>query len=595
MFFKQSILTNPGHKEGLKIVYDDVAPHAKDNSNPQIIDIGLRPQKGLQPQKGIYPRKTTVRKELPDLRRDDLVYPGYALCLPRFSLLDGSYINFPDIPDDYGYISDEISNENGEFSYFMETVGLRPKSGLYPKKSLFPMRSDKRRVEAPVLTISFSQKFISVGILLTFNTLSGDYAKRIKVSWYSDDELLSSMEFYPDNPRYFCSNYVKFYNKIIIVFLETSKPYRPIFLTRIDYGLYRDFFDDEIKEINCLQEINAISESVSINTMSFTVRTKSSVPFDLQKKQRLQLFFDGKLLGNFYLKNGAKKNITDYYMDSHDAIGILDGNEFAGGIYCGQTVSEIVALIFDGEDIRYLLNGDFETVALHGYIPYTTKRAALQQIAFAIGAVIDTSNYDGVIIYPKQAEQTGEFAPDDTYSGITLEHSDVVTGVRLTVHNYQKSEEVSELYKDTINGTAEVIFSEPYHSLSITGGEIKRAGDNFAVITGGGSEVILSGKKYNHYTTTILKENPNIAFNKNVLEVREATLVHSGNSQEVLNRVYEYYQQPEKVVGNVLLGDKLLGQIVEIDTIYDGKRTGTIERIEYDFTREIKAGVTIHE
>lgn len=593
--FKQSILSDADTKEGLKIVYDDVAPYAKENSNPQVIDIGLRPRKGLYPRKRLYPSKTVIREQFPDLRRDDLVYPGYALCLPRFALLDGNYINFPDSPGDYGYISDEISDENGLFSYFVTKTGLKPHTDLYPRKFLFPSARMEKRIDAPELTVTFNQKFTSVGILLTFNTMTGDYAKRIRVSWYSDNRLLSSMEFEPDDTKYFCSNYVQLYDKITITFFETSRPHRPVFLTRIDYGVYRDFMDDEVKEISCLQEINAISESISINTMSFTVRTKSSVPFDLQKKQRLQVYFDGKLLGNFYLKNGAKKSKVDYFMDSHDAIGILDGNEFAGGVYTGQTVAAVVESIFDGEDFNYLLAEEFEQMQLYGYIPFTTKRAALQQVAFAIGAIVDTSNYDGVIIYPIQTEKTGEFPRGSTYTGVTLEHENVVTGIRLTVHNYQKSDESTELYKDTLNNTAEVIFSEPYHSLAISGGTIVRCGDNYAVISGSGGQVTLTGKKYNHFTTMVLKENPNIFFNKNVMEVKEATLVHAGNAQAVLDRVYEYYQRPEKVVGDVLLGDKVLGQVVEIDTDYDGTRMGIIERIEYDFTREIKAGVTIHE
>lgn len=97
MFLKQSILSDAvQNTEGLKIVYDDVAPYAKEHSSPQVIDPGLRPHKGLYPGKGLYPRKTKVRQEFPDLRRDDLTYPGYALCLPRFALMNGKYVNFPD-------------------------------------------------------------------------------------------------------------------------------------------------------------------------------------------------------------------------------------------------------------------------------------------------------------------------------------------------------------------------------------------------------------------------------------------------------------------------------------------------------------------
>jgi hypothetical protein len=822
MFLKQTILSDAVlNNEGLKIVYDDVAPYAKENSNPQVIDPGLRPRVGLHPRKGLHPRATTTREEYPDLKRNDVVYPGYALCLPRFALLNGDYINFPDVPDGYGYISDEVSDANGNFKYMINEEGLRPRVGLHPQMFLFPRSStaiktakpkppntrtiirysassngsnmtearqpnsqyvgvgymprevyehenvmlytnqiDKRPViknstkpsklggvnlewvedykfkiistresdpfyrpipdyedltnlgsllvisfkyqtspnrdsrvrysgspntvtiplpknsygeikqvlsntnniyerfylsfdpgvpngsttsilgeyvtiwdlkleagteatpwtpapsdwisdpanyewipiqeygkyiDAPTLTVKFNRKFTSVGLLLTFNTLSGDYSNHINVQWFSDNELISSMDYEPDSVKYFCSNYVMLYDKIVITFLSTSKPNRPVFLSRIDYGIYRDFLSDEVRQISCLQEINAISENISINTMNFTVRTKSSVPFDLQKKQKLSLYFNGGLIGSFYLKNGAKKSKTDYFMDSHDALGILDGNEYHGGIYTGQLVPSVISNIFEDEDFNYLLSDTFDNVKLYGYIPYTTKRNALVQIAFAIGAVVDTSNYDGVVIYPKQEAKTGEFTSNEVFGGLTLEHSDVVTGVRLTVHDYQKSNETAEIYKGTVEGTAQVIFTDAYHSLSITGGTITASGDNYAFITGSGGEVILTGKKYNHYTSTVIKENPNIFFNKNIKEVPEATLVHKGNASAVLDRVYEYYQHAENVVGDVLLGNKVIGQLVDIDTDYDGVKTGTIESVSYSFAGRIKAEVTIHE
>lgn len=592
MFLKQSIRSDAADQSGIKIVYDDVAPYAKENSNPQVIDAGLCPGADTFPGQDVFPAPTVIRNTFPDLKRDDLKYPGYALCLPRFALLNGDYVNFPDAAQGYGFISDEISDSNGQFEYTMTQEPTLP--GEYPSIFLYPSPGLEKEIKAPTLEITFNRKFTSVGLLLTFNDMSGDYASRINAKWYSGEQLLSDLDFEPDGEKYFCSNYVQLYDRIIITFLETSKPFRPIFLTRIDYGIYRDFLGDEIKEINCLQEINAISESISINTMDFTVRTKSSVPFDLQKKQKLSLYFNGGLIGNFYLKNGARKSRTDYYMDTHDAIGLLDGNDFPGGIYTGQKVTDIIAQIFDGEDFNYLLDDVFDGITLNGYIPYTTKRTALMQIAFAIGAVVDTSNYDGVVIYPKQTDKIGDF--DKVFEGLTLDHSDVVTGIRLTGHSYQRSDESEELYNDELTGTVQVTFSEAHHSLTISGGVISQSGDNYAIIKGTGGAVVLTGKKYHHYTFMISRENPNIFFNKNIKEVKEATLINKDNAQQALDRVYEYYQRAENVTCEVILEDKVIGQVIGIDTDYDGVKVGTIERINYSgIAQAIRAEVTIHE
>ena len=220
---RQRKAVNKEEKTGLKIVYDDVAPYAKENSNPQIMEIGLRPHVDLYPGKKLYPGPTIVKKEFPDLRRDDLSYPGYALCYPGFSLLDGNYINLPDNPQAYGYISDEWSNENRKFGYNYIREGLRPGNELYPRIFLFPGESRNKEMTFPMLTITFNRKFSSVGILLTFNLLSGDFASSLTIRWYEDGILISEKDFTPDSNQYFCGNYVQGYNMVTITFKETSK------------------------------------------------------------------------------------------------------------------------------------------------------------------------------------------------------------------------------------------------------------------------------------------------------------------------------------------------------------------------------------
>ena len=106
-------------------------------------------------------------------------------------------------------------------------------------------------------------------------------------------------------------------------------------------------------------------------------------------------------------------------------------------------------------------------------------------------------------------------------------------------HSYDQGLESAQLYKGTLTGANKIEFSEPYHSLSITGGSLGDHGDNYAYITGVGNEVVLTGLKYNHSTVSILKENPNVTQNKNIAEVKDATLVTSQNAQAVLDRVYQ--------------------------------------------------------
>lgn len=538
---KNQRMTDAG---GLKIVYDDIALGAAEDSVASSDD------------KDHY-------VDLQDLRTG-VMFPDYAMCLPRYARMDGSYPNAPDDLDDMGYVSDSISGADGAFAV------------------------------PPAITFSFTQNHSSVGITLRFNDYSGDYCSKVNIRWYRDDELLSDQDYCPDGPDYFCYGIVDYYNRVVVTFRQTSKPHRNVFLTGITWGLIRVFKDDEIEDISCLMDLSPISEEVSINTMDYTIRSRSDYAFEFQKRQKQTLYFDEAILGIFYLKDGKQLGAKRYSVETQDAVGILDNNQFMGGIYDAAPVSDILSGIMAGEGITYFLDDVYAGTTVSGYLPICTKRAALQQLAFAIGALVDTSYDRQLYIYPQQTEVTGEFTARDIRLGLSVEHSDIITGIRLYAHSYDRGVESAQLYKGILPGTTKIEFSEPYHSLSITGGTLGDHDANYAYITGTGGEVVLTGLKYNHSTVSMLKENPNVTQNKNIAEVKDATLVTSQNAQAVLDRVYRYYSSNESISFRATINDQELGNRVNVATGFRGMMTGNITKLDFKFSRrKITAEVTV--
>lgn len=538
---KNQRMTDAG---GLKIVYDDIALGAKEDSTAASED------------KDYYVDMENLKAEVE--------FPDYALCLPRYTKMDGNFSNAPDELKDMGYVSDSISDSSGVF----ETP--------------------------PAITFTFTQNHSSVGITLTFNDHTGDYCSKVRIRWYRDDEFLKEQEYEPDSGSYFCYGIVDYYNKVVIEFLETSKPYRNVFLTGITWGLIRVFKDDEIENINYLMELNQLSEEVSINTLDYTVRSKSDYAFEFQKKQKQTLYFDESILGIFYLTDGKQLGEKRYSVETQDAVGILDRNQFMGGVYDNVLVSEILAHIMAGEGISYFLDDAYSEATVSGYLPVCSKRSALQQIAFALGALVDTSYDRQLYIYPQQTEVRGEFTARDIFLGLEVEHSDIVTGIRLYVHSYSKGTETTELYRGSLLGETKLEFSEPYHSLVISGGELGEYGDNYAYIMGNGEEVCLTGLKYNHSTVSLLKENPKVTQNKNIAEVKDATLVTVQNAQAVLERLYAYYSSNESVEFRAVMNEQELGDRVCVDTGFKGVMEGNITKLDFKFSRrKITAEVTV--
>lgn len=538
---KNQRMTDAG---GLKIVYDDIALGATEDNTAETVD------------KDYY-------VDLQDLKAG-VEFPDYAMCLPRYAKMDGNYTNAPDLLDDMGYVSDSISGADGAFT------------------------------APPAIMFTFGQNYSSVGITLRFNDYSGDYCSMVNIKWYRGDELLADQDYSPDSPDYFCYGIVDYYNRVVVTFLRTNKSYRNVFLTGITWGLIRVFRDDEIEDISCLMELNPISEEVSINTMDYTIRSKSEYAFEFQKRQKQTLYFDEAILGIFYLKDGKQLGAKRYSVETQDAVGILDNNQFMGGVYDDALVSDILASIMAGEGITYFLDDTYVDARVSGYLPICTKRVALQQLAFAIGALVDTSYDRQLYIYPQQTEVTSEFTARDIRLGLSVEHSDIITGIRLYAHSYTRGTESAELYKGVLDGTTKIEFSEPYHSLSITGGTLGNHGDNYACISGTGGEVVLTGLKYNHSMISLLKENLKITQNKNIAEVKEATLVTAANAQEVLGRVYGYYSSNESISFRAAINEQELGDRVNVATGFKGTMAGNITKLDFKFSRrKITAEVTV--
>lgn len=100
--------------------------------------------------------------------------------------------------------------------------------------------------------------------------------------------------------------------------------------------------------------------------------------------------------------------------------------------------------------------------------------------------------------------------------------------------------------------------------------------------------------KYDHSAVSMLKENPKITQNRNIAEVKEATLVTVSNAQTVLDRVYGYYSSNESINFRAAINDQELGNRVNVATGFKGTMTGNITKLDFKFSRRrITAEVTV--
>lgn len=512
---------------GVVIRYGDIAPEAKENFVADVAD-----------------KANFV--DLSQLQQYNLSFPNYANPCERYNFsLDGSAVALPkDESANTGLWSNSISGENGEFAT--------------------PI----------VLTLTSIPKHTSVGLTFTFDVYNNTYPTNMNIKWYRDEQILNDADYQPNSAFYFCDGRVEFYNKVVVTFYSLNMPFNRLKLRAIDYGLGTEFKGRELRNVKLIQQIDPISTQISINTCDFTLDSSNNIEYSFQAKQPLTVLFNGKIVATTFVKSAKRKSKKLWDIKSEDYIGLLDSIPFSGGIYVSKSAADLLAEIFAVAKVPFEIDESVPNDTVSGYIPYTTCRNALMQVAFAIQAVVDTSNSDVIRVYSINTESKQTIPLKRIMQGQNFTDEDRVTRVEVTAHLYNMSSESVELYSADKSGIGDNIFikfSEPIYNLSITNGKILQSGTNFAVINAN-IGCVLVGNKYEHTTLTKSMENPLVLSTdiENVVSVESATLVSRSNIDKVLEECYNYFITKERTINlKIVEGKHVYGETLPSVVTYD--------------------------
>ncbi len=458
------------------------------------------------------------------LKHDELEIRKFATLEKDYFRLDGTFELFPDNTEDYdfGLWSASMSGENGEFA------------------------------SPVVLAIEFSEPHSSLGLTFTFHEPTDDYCNSMNVKWYgASNDLLSDMNYEPDSTVYFADNPIENYEKIVITFYSTNKPYRYLKLSQLDFGQIKLFSGRDLISANVLEEVDPISSELRINTLNFTLYSEDAEFSILNPEGVFKLLQQRQPLKVYEYLDGVKKNIGTYYLDEWenedeyninmtgmDLIGVIDGTNFAGGTYNNVPAGVIIAEIMSSADAEYELDESLGNKMLSGMIPVCTHREALQQVAFAIGGIADCSRTHKIKIYPMPNVVSGSIGKDRKFQGHKLKLKPLVTGVEVTAHNYINGEDHPQIFG--------------VYNTNLSPGD-----------------------------------------KSNVLTVEDATLVSNSNALEVAQRIYDYYQMRHQDEGETLLQNEECGQLVTIDNLNEQKIQGIVEKLDIDLTGGFIANAVI--
>lgn len=515
---------------------------------------------------------------------------SYATFEPDGWLLDGRQKLLPASSTGIGFVSNTISDVNGDFS-------------------------------SPILlTITLDATYTFEQLMrFSFSEISGDYCTELKIEYRNaSDVLIDDQTYYPDTYEYRAelpAKPIAGVKYIRVYFYSTNRPYRHLRL--LDVG-----FDDilfrggEIKSATLIEEVHPFSVELLSNALDvelfsptgdFSIVLTNGIYSGLEKNMPADIYEEingvTNYMGRFYLETWNSKNPNTMQLSLVDGIALMGKIRFLGGYYSGsygtRTVSQLVSAICAQAGIDYDLDSSLASIALSGALHIGDCRKALQQVLFAINAYATFSKSNVLSIKPGKLA-TDIVTPDFSFTSAEKSMSQnvdikpLVTSLDLMYSSYptnSTSSDTISIHEGNIDvghyvldiapeisyngfmstGTATVVADWPLDGNLVTF-------FSFQVTVAGTFNAYRAGdykRRSWSYVTTL----PSVDDNNRVV-IKDAYLVTKTNVDDLSAKIFDYLQQ--RYVKKIkLYGISVKpGNSVLVDT-YSGKQIkGHIEKVK---------------
>lgn len=378
---------------------------------------------------------------------------------------------------------------------------------------------------------------------------------------------------------------------------------------------------DEIKSVKITQEYDPLSLSLIISTADIEISTRDKGQYNFVREVPFYVFFDDELKIVAYLDTKKSESKTKIKVSAEDFIGRLEDFTFGGDVYSGINAKELIDDIMKDTGIPYTVDVGFNNMSVSGRIPYTNCREALAHVLFATGGVTkpqpeySVSTGIGKLVIGFNDEGNVESIPENrTLQGVKVEQEEQITGVEVTAHKYARDAVQKTLHSFTSEeikypGKTTLMFEPPVYRLYIAQNETTGAGEIVAQSANFADIKFKSPYEFNLYGYEYIPSSivdgiyAETATRPKIYAIEDKTLVNGRNSQEVLQRCFDYYSKNTKATAKIVEGkhyngDKAIsgiqydsklhvGQIVTIPTEDSGFYTGRILKQKYSLNGNI--------
>jgi hypothetical protein len=181
-----------------------------------------------------------------------------------------------------------------------------------------------------------------------------------------------------------------------------------------------------------------LEDELSIDTMTVKVRYERATPslISFTYGSEVEYYKDDKLYARYYLKDVERNSKYEYTFSLQSAIGLLDDTNHYGGIYSGQTASNIIKDIIGGK-ITYTEHNIFSKIKVYGWLPVATRRDNLKQLLFAVGGCVKKK--DGIINFTTLTVDTPTGIPANrVYDSGKITYNAPASRIEVIEHQFSK-------------------------------------------------------------------------------------------------------------------------------------------------------------
>jgi len=377
----------------------------------------------------------------------------------NYLLLDGSFFTPPkptdvDTSDSVGWWSAVLSDANGNFA------------------------------TPPVLTLTQSAPFTSLGLTFVFSPLTGDYCNSIQIVTTDSSSNQVTYNVNPTSANYFFSQQLNNIVQVVITFNSTNAPLRRVHLSEVLFGEQFLWTGNNLFDLDVLEELDPLGNSappkeahasIANNLNNFNLYLGN-----LQKKQPLKpslnlIYANGATetvpLGTFYLYNWLNDaNYLSSTLYARDLLDIADGTTYYAFGYTGSPITLYalaVAVITDfqsqaGMKIAYQIDTALQGISTSGVLSAMSHHDALMYIAQAGMAVVYVDRYNVLHIRQSASQMPLNTMPyteeltlsmQETYPKIAIQ--DPYNYFTLNIYSNTVDSAVSNVYTGnvTVNST----------------------------------------------------------------------------------------------------------------------------------------------